>query len=108
MWRQVRRVGGAGELEFEPLELPDWSFASNPTFCEEQVAYWGLRGDHLVPSIYHLAVARAAAADDLGSVDIGTDDAYFFPAPVWDRACARARFDAGVVGKGGVELRSDR
>jgi len=108
IWHRLVVDHGSSDLEFEPVDLPDWSFISNPTFCEARVAYWGWRGDHLVPSVYDFTAQRRIKAHDLGAVTIGTDDAYFFPAPVWDQTCTRAQFDANVVEKGSVVLEPER
>ncbi len=105
VWERLRWTSRSNRVEFEPLEVPDWSFVSNPVFCGAHVAYWGWRSGHLVPSIYDLGAAHRTATHDLGTVDVGTDDASFFPAPVWARTCAEARFDAGVVGAGTITLR---
>jgi len=107
-WYRVLSDQNSTELRFEPLDAPDWSFISNPTFCQARVAYWGWRGDHLMPSVYDLGARRRTTARDLGAVTVGTDNAYFLPAPVWDRTCTKAQFNADVVEKGSVVLEPEQ
>lgn len=98
-WDVVHLNGERREVQFERLNIPDWDFMSNPNFCGPYVAYWGWRGDKLIPSVYELRLGRRTAELDLGIVTIATDNAYFFSSPTWSQPCSDAYFDARPAGK---------
>jgi hypothetical protein len=95
-------------VRFEPMRIPNWGYLANPSFCGGYIAYWGLRGESLVPSIYNLRSGQRTASRSMGNVTLATDDAYFLPVPEWDEPCAFASFDGRPAGTPTIRLRPRR
>ncbi len=68
------------------------------------MAYWGLRGETLIPTIYDLNARSIAASKSLGRVDLETDDRGYLAVPSWDSACSTATFSEDKLSKPPVAL----
>jgi hypothetical protein len=119
-WYEAALTSGRepARLELRRLELPSWSYFSNPSFCGPFVAYWGLRpsssppaerlataSEELLVELHDLGTRRSLLSKRMIDVELATDNSGTIPAPRWTEDCSAVLFDAGVWG--GEPLRFD-
>jgi hypothetical protein len=106
-WEEATLALGADGLRVTSLALPDWSFFSNPSFCQSAVAYWSMRGTDLFAQVYDLTERRVLESRPRGVVYLVSDESDALEAPVWEANCSRVAFAARRLGSRVVVISLD-
>lgn len=105
-WEDAHLTPDRESLVTSRVRLPDWSIFSSGAFCDAAIAYWGRRGQTLIPTIYDLRSGRIVASRSLGDVELETDDRGYLPPPTWNASCSNATFSGGRINQPDTTLRT--
>ena len=86
-------MSGPSFHEPKALRLPGLGYFSNPSLCQNKVAYWsGFEENSLKGVMVELESKRILAEEAFGVGSVETDFRFHFPPPLWKEGCKSVEF----------------
>jgi hypothetical protein len=86
----------------EEVNVPEFNYFSNPSFCNSWIAYWGIKKDKSMVSVnYDKTIASALAynlktlelvKESIGHFSLETDFSAYLQSPIWGEDCKEVDF----------------